>query len=224
MLFYKEERVSGNIVTNGNCGATLINKDYAITAAHCVGVSNPSAVTLTAGLHDKLSTAESSSRQVRTAKTITVHPQYDTTSYAHDIAVIRVNQSFVFNTYVQPACLPGGEPQPDEDVAIVGWGTQAIDGAVSNILQQTYTKVVRDCERWWSSVDGSRQICVSDYAKNSSACLGDSGGPILAKYQSRYVVSGIASFVQSCKTGAGGYPNVYTRVAAYKNWIRSIAG
>lgn len=221
MLLYQEQLGGGSM---GLCGATLISKDYAITAAHCIAGSNPSAVTLTAGMHNRVSTSEGATRQVRTARTITVHPNYDTVAQANDIAVIRLNDSFVFNTYVQPACLPGGEPQPDEDVVIAGWGKLSTTGSISDILQQTYSKVVRDCERWWSQTDGSRQICVSDYAKNSSACFGDSGGPILAKYQNRYVVSGVASFVDNCRTGAGNYPNVYTRVAAYKDWIKSITG
>ncbi|UJR10760.1 hypothetical protein I4U23_014948 [Adineta vaga] len=224
MIFYQEKRMQGTSSTFYVCGATLIDKDYIITAAQCIGTSNPADITLIAGMHDRSSNAETTTRQYRTAKTITIHPQYDSVVFANDIAVIRLNESFIFNTYVQPICLPGGEPQADEDVATIGWGALTQGAAITNVLQQTYGKVVADCERWWSFVDSSRQICVADSISSSSICGGDTGSPLLAKYQGQYVVSGIASFIQGCKTGAGTNPNGFTRVAAYKNWIKSITG
>ncbi|CAF1124491.1 unnamed protein product [Adineta ricciae] len=224
MLYYQERRTQGTSVYYGVCGATLISKDYAITAAQCIGTQNPADITLFAGMHDLSSSTEGNTRQARTAKSITIHPQYDSLVFANDIAVIRVNESFVFNTYVQPACLPGGEPQVGDDVVTVGWGATVQGGPVTNILQQTYAKVLGDCERWWTFVDSSRQMCVADYIGSSSVCGGDAGGPLLAKYQGRYVVSGITSFIQGCKTGTGANPNGFTRVTAYLNWIKSITG
>ncbi|CAF1459338.1 unnamed protein product [Adineta ricciae] len=225
MLYYQERRLQGTSYVYYVCGATLISADYAITSAQCIGATNPSDGTLIAGMHDRTSAAEGNTQQWRTAKSFTIHPQYDAASYANDIALIRVNQSFMLNQYVQAACLPGGEPQPDDDAVVVGWGSQILGGAISNTLQQAYTKVVRDCERWWSFVDSARQICTADSMLGSSTCSGDLGGPVLAKYQGQYVVAGITSFVRDCKTtGTGTYPNVFTRVAAYKAWIKSIAG
>ncbi|CAF1264609.1 unnamed protein product [Adineta ricciae] len=177
--------------------------NYAITSAQCIGTTNPSDGTLIAGMHDRTSAAEGNTQQWRTAKSFTIHPQYDAASYANDIALIRVNQSFVLNQYVQAACLLGGEPQPDDDAVVVGWGSQILGGTINNTLQQAYTKIVL----------------------GSSTCSGDLGGPVLAKYQGQYVVAGITSFVRDCKTtGTGTYPNVFTRVAAYKAWIKSITG
>ena len=96
---------------------------------------------------------------------------------------------------------------------------------MNDILKQAYTKVVGGCDSWWPQMETSRQICVADSVDGNSVCQGDSGGPILAQYKGQYVVSGVASYVRDCNTkGTANSPNVYTRVAAYKDWIKKITG
>ena len=58
------------------CGATLISKDYANTAAHCINTTNPSDITLIAGMHQQSSTTETNTRQVRTVEEIHIHSRY----------------------------------------------------------------------------------------------------------------------------------------------------
>ncbi|CAF2390343.1 unnamed protein product [Rotaria sp. Silwood2] len=223
MIFYQEKRTCGTNTCYGLCGGTLINANYIITAAHCVGTRNPSDITLVAGMHNMSSNTETTKRQFRTVQAIYVHPQYDTMTNMNDIAILRVSTPFTFTTYVQPACLPGSEPKPNDQVIIAGWGAQAFAGSVHDTLKQANTKVVDKCDSWWLSVDSSKQICVANSIDGSSACQGDSGGPILAQYNGQYVVSGIASYVKDCNTmGSSNAPNVYTRVAPYKAWIKSI--
>jgi secreted trypsin-like serine protease len=201
----------------------LINKDYVITAAHCVSTTNASDIILIAGMHNQLSTTEKNIRQVRTVQRIYIHPEYDSLIIANDIALLRVNISFTFTKYVQPACLPGGEPQTNDQVIIIGWGSEVLGGTLSNTLKQAFTKVISNCDIYWPQVDNSRQICVANSVSGDSACQGDSGGPILYLFQGQYVVSGVASYVKDCNTqGNNNKPNVYTRVSAYKTWIKNI--
>ena len=223
MIYYQEKKTCGTSTCYGICGGTLISQDYVITAAHCVGTKNAADITLIAGMHNRASTTETAIRQVRSVQAIYVHPQYDTVTNINDIALLRVSTLFTFNKYVQPACLPGSEPKANDQVVIAGWGAQAFAGKVNDILKQTYTKVVDKCDYWWLAVDSSKQMCVANSVDGSSACQGDSGGPILAQTNGQYVVSGIASYVRDCITkGSTTSPNVYTRVAAYKGWIKSI--
>ena len=46
---------------------------------------------------------------------------------------------------------------------------------------------------------------------------------MLTQYNGQYVVLGIASYVRDCNTlGSDNLPNVFARVSAYNNWIKSI--
>jgi secreted trypsin-like serine protease len=223
MVYYYESVMNGTDINYSSCGATLIDKDYVITAAHCIGTKNASDITLTAGSHNLESIMEIDERQRRTVETIHVHPQFDSVSMLNDIAVLRVSTSFTFNTYVQPACLPGGEPEPGDEVVIIGWGAEIEDGPTKAILKQAYTEVVDHCDSWWAQADSSKQICVADAFDGNKPCPGDSGGPILKQYQGQYVVSGIISYGLDCDPeNTQETPDVYTRVGAYKAWIKSI--
>jgi secreted trypsin-like serine protease len=203
----------------------LIDKDYVITAAHCVSTANSSDIILTAGMHNQSSTTETNTRQVRTVQRIYIYPDYDSLMVANDIALLRVTTSFTFTRYVQPACLPGGEPQPNDQVTIIGWGSEVFGGTLANTPKQAITKVIGSCDTYWPQVDNSRQICVANSFSGDSACQGDSGGPILYLFQGQYVVSGVASYIKDCNTqGNNTKPNVYTRVSAYKTWIKNIIG
>jgi secreted trypsin-like serine protease len=176
-------------------------------------------------MHNQSSITETNTRQVRTVRQVYIHPEYDPLIIVNDIAVLRVDTSFTFTKYVQPACLPGGEPQANDQVVLIGWGAEALGGSMVNTLKQTFTKVIANCDTYWAQVDNTRQICVGNSVSGDSACQGDSGGPILSLYQRHYVVSGIASYVKDCNTmGNSNKPNVYTRVSAYKTWIKSIIG
>ena len=52
------------------------------------------------------------------------HPEYDTLSDEHDIAVLELDDALIFSDYVQPACLPTREPVPKAICEVAGWGSQ----------------------------------------------------------------------------------------------------
>ena len=205
------------------CGGTLISSNFVLTAAHCVTTTKPTDIQLTAGMHQQSSQDEGETRQVRTVSAIYVHPEYDSNTMGNDIALLRVDTPFNYDTYVQPACLDDVDPQAGESVIILGWGAKSLDTGTVDILQQAYTTVVDKCWRYWGVWVTEKQICVADPQTGDSACKGDSGGPIMTLIHGQYVASGVASFTQSCITnGPDGAPNVYTRISSYRTWIDGI--
>lgn len=53
----------------------------------------------------------------------------------------------------------------------------------------------------------------------ANACHGDSGGPLQYKLNDTYYIAGIVSFGVSCGST---FPDVYTRVSSYIDWIEEI--
>ena len=110
MVYYKEMVRNDTDINYYTCGATLISTNYILTAAHCIQRSIASDIILIAGVHYQEWYTDREQR--RTVKEIHVHPQYNSVTFRNDIAILRVDRPFIFNKYVQPACLPGPEPQP----------------------------------------------------------------------------------------------------------------
>lgn len=64
------------------------------------------------------------------------------------------------------------------------------------------------------------QMCALNPRDNSDACQGDSGGPLFVADRSGVsTLVGVISFGVSCGSHL---PGVYTRVAAYTEWIESV--
>jgi secreted trypsin-like serine protease len=134
-------------------------------------------------------------------------------------------QPVQFNKYVQPACLPGPEPQANASVVLIGWGAIKVGAGAYHELKQTKVKVIGNCyEHWGTQIDEEKQVCVGDASTGDSACQGDSGGPMLYEHKGQWIVSGVTSFVSGgdCSTFAHSKPNVYVRVSAYLSWISNM--
>lgn len=208
--------------SNG-CSVILIDKDHLIIAAHCIEMIDPTNIILIAGAHNLSSTTETAIRQMRTIKQIFVHPQYNSLTTDNNIAILRVNTSFIFTKYVQPACLPDDEIQLNEEVIAIGWGKEQFSDTNHKILKQVYTTLVSNCSFYWPLDDSNQQLCVSDAITSNSACDDSESGAILTLRKGKYVVEGIANYMKECNTTDNGHkPVVYTRISNFKTWINQI--
>lgn len=63
---------------------------------------------------------------IHVATSLIVHENYSSDPIDNDIAIVVVQEPFVFSEHVQPAVLALTPPEPDEIAVVSGWGIQRV--------------------------------------------------------------------------------------------------
>lgn len=201
------------------CGASLVNQDWVVSAAHCVyQSSDPGRYSLVLGAHRR--TGDGKVFQV---SRVIKHHLFSMQHLRHDVAVLKLARPATLNKKISTICLPKDmEPvRPGTNCYVTGWGR--IDPHDNHLLapslKQASAPVAShmECQKTnGQQVDKSSMVCVG--GKGSSVCNGDSGGPLSCMEGGRWVLRGAASWVTS-KTCPGHTFSVYARISSYINWI-----
>jgi len=204
------------------CGATLLNKRYAMTAMHCVTDATNLVVAL--GEHNIRQDIESQKVQGIQVERVIKRADYDTSSINNDIALLRLSSEVQFNNNVIPACLPTDRNQQytNWEAVVSGWGTTSEGGSTSSVLKETTQTILSSTDP--ICVRGSQDNPVPNskmcgYKQGTDSCQGDSGGPLVVKEDGRWTVVGVVSYGLGC--ARTGYAGVYARVTNYLDWINT---
>merc|ERR1712121_570875 len=85
--------------------------------------------------------------QTRNLQKIIGHPNYDSNTISNDICLLHLQESLIFNDWIQPIPLPtqGQEYEAGTECTVTGWGTTSEGGIfLPNKLHKVNVPVVSD--------------------------------------------------------------------------------
>ncbi|XP_039769311.1 transmembrane protease serine 11D-like [Ornithorhynchus anatinus] len=207
-----------------HCGAVLISNTWLLTAAHCFRQNtDPRQWSITFGISIR------PPGQRRGVQRISIHRNYRYPFHEFDIAAVQLSSGITFTKNIHRVCLPGSSPQypPHTMAYVTGWGSVYSGGPTQAKLQQAEMQVIsNDVCNSPSGYDGAiteGMLCAGLPQGGVDACQGDSGGPLVTRDARQiWTLIGLVSWGYEC--GVPGKPGVYTRVTAYRDWIKEQTG
>uniref|UniRef100_A0A182PML2 Peptidase S1 domain-containing protein n=1 Tax=Anopheles epiroticus TaxID=199890 RepID=A0A182PML2_9DIPT len=218
------------------CGCTLINELFVLTASHCVYNGDTGykmsekLVRVKLGMH-RLSATGSNSVQSYAVQKIISHTKFLPNSHKHDVALLRLNGTVQFTDYVQPVCLDLTESIWVEYLAdvfgtVVGWGLTEKNRVSDQLLKAElpivrYTDCVESNPDLYGRLIYSGMYCAG-ILNGTSPCNGDSGGGMYIFRENRWFLRGVVSF-SGIREGTNYCDSfsyvVFMNVPYYAKWI-----
>jgi len=221
----KKGEVAGKQVNFYVGGASLIHPGIVLTAAHIVSDLEPSDLKVRCGEWDTRQVIEPLEHEDRNARTVTLHPAYNSRNLHNDFALIHLEYDFVLAAHINTICLPTTYNDfRTQDCVATGWGKDRFgkSGQYQEILKQVPLNMVDKYE----CQDKLRSTRLGDFfeldesftcaggAVDKDTCKGDGGGPLVCPLQEDpniYVQTGIVAWGIGCGSQIPGvYGDVQT--------------
>jgi secreted trypsin-like serine protease len=214
----------------GSCGGSLIASDVVLTAAHCLATDDFYGTSIL-GIDVFVNSTTykySEYEYYREATKWVVHPDYNPSNLANDIALIFLDapvKSVPLVVMNRNASIPVSK-NPSA-LRVIGLGVENIN---NSYFDSTYTfpdqlmqaelnpLSVTACKKRYGSYSIGEKVLCAGGDGLASPCYGDSGGPLLMMKSSaeKDVQVGIVSWGTGCDPDS---PGVFTRVSSFGQWI-----
>lgn len=123
------------------CGGSLITKRFVLSGATCVFSSDRNQATYVKLGNVIRGEVNDNTYRYEIEERIK-HPKFTSKSVDHDIALFKLEKDVEFNDFVQPACLPTKNEEPDFGI-VAGWGKPGKYFRIQNkLIRLIYTLVI----------------------------------------------------------------------------------
>jgi len=221
------------------CGGSILNENWILTAAHCVTTDTGSKVSPTnAFIAAGITANDPDASAFLKLSQIIVHEQFvpltdkntdDPNALSNDIALIRLAKPLTFSDKVKPIKISTTQFKVGTTFGVAGWGLYDLrkDHTVAPTLLKTTvtagaTTKCTPISPKYKNPNGP-QICTVD--ATTSSCMGDSGGPLYFRESNGdFTLAGLVSFGAQTRLsapvcGSEDTPSFYTNTNTYRDWI-----
>ncbi|MDA9557574.1 trypsin-like serine protease [Vibrio sp.] len=244
-LQYDRVDYDGASQSSPYCGATFIDAEHVLTAAHCIvtdkgdiDVSKLYFTSVVPQLQNKQDFPYNTQDRVY-IKEVHIHPGFingEAEKWPNDIAILKLQYSANTQSYATFAYSEEYRNLNDEFIAVGHGLTQSTSDTVSmdqatnqDLLKASLTPVSGQvCEDQFGQEVSDKQLCFTGEVNQStglenSTCQGDSGGPVYWNNNGEMIQVGVTSF-GSAQCGDASYSttSVFTEITDYQGWMNEV--
>ncbi|XP_075948281.1 trypsin II-P29-like [Anarhichas minor] len=204
------------------CSGSLINKQWVLTAAHCLSGKDLHTITVSLG---RLNQSGQKINEVsRGLERIVCHPSYKFFANENNICLLKLSAPVIFTDYIQPVCLASAGSTFHTGVSsyVTGFGkTQAGSSSGAYILQEVKVPIVgnKECKCTYPLITDN-VICAGFGKAGKASCQRDGGAPLVTNNGLTWIQSGIENVGNGCSWPM--FLGEFARVSQYQAWITNI--